>query len=199
MSVFRKPRIIPGERRALQEGSLLGPQFSDDEIRAFLDTHGYPYQELSSHARGEDLANLLREGKVIGHFAGRMEFGPRALGARSIIGDARNQEMQVNLNLKIKYRESFRPFAPSVLVERVQEFFELDRPSPYMLVVALVKKERRLPLGSPKGDDLLEIVRCPRSDIPAVTHVDYSARIQTVDRRGAIVESGVQPEFEVKG
>lgn len=176
---FLKPRKAPN--RSLQGGSYLGPEFSSDEIRAFLDTHGYPYQELSDDERAQRLASYLKDGRVVGHFSGRMEFGPRALGSRSIIGDPRNRDMQVNLNVKIKYRESFRPFAPSVLEEEVSQYFELDRPSPYMLLVAPVKKERCLPFDMGQGDDLLEIVRQPRSDIPAVTHVDYSARIQTVN------------------
>jgi carbamoyltransferase len=128
-------------------------------------------------------ASLLAEGKVLGWFAGRMEFGPRALGARSILGDARSTEMQSVMNLKIKYRESFRPFAPACLVEDVGDFFELDRASPYMLLVAKVRADRCLELSQTEsqlfGIDRLNV---PRSDIPAVTHVDYSARVQTVDR-----------------
>src|SRR5262249_54209201 len=159
------------------------PNFSDEEIRALLQTHGYPYRELSPSKRAETIASLLQEGKVVGHFSGRMEFGPRALGARSILGDARNQEMQVNLNLKIKYRESFRPFAPPVVAEKVDEYFELDRKSPYMLLVAPVKENRRKPLQRLTANgDLLSVVRQERSDIPAVTHVDYSARVQTIRR-----------------
>jgi carbamoyltransferase len=125
----------------------------------------------------------LVEGKVIGWFQGRMEYGPRALGNRSILGDARNPEMQKKLNLKIKYREGFRPFAPSVLQEDVQEYFELDRPSPYMLLVAPVRAEKRIPL--PKGyngQSLYERLYFLRSDLPAITHIDYSARIQSVDK-----------------
>lgn len=181
-SYYDQPRNLQADGCSIQGGSFLGPEFSDDEVRAFLDTHGYPYQMLTSEERGESLAQFLGDGKVVGHFSGRMEFGPRSLGARSILGDARNEEMQVNLNVKIKYRESFRPFAPSVLAEKVNEYFELDRPSPYMLVVAPVKKERQIPFEVAKGEDLLEKVRQVRSDIPAVTHVDFSARIQTVHR-----------------
>ena len=166
---------------SLQGGSFWGPEFSDEEIRAFLDTHAYPYRELSPSQRAETVASLLQEGKIVGHFLGRMEFGPRSLGARSILADARNQEMQVNLNLKIKYRESFRPFAPTVLAEKVGEYFELDRESPYMLLVAPVKESRCKPVQRlTDNDDLLSVVRQERSDIPAVTHVDYSARVQTI-------------------
>jgi carbamoyltransferase len=169
--------------RSLQGGSFWGPNFSDEEIRAFLDTNAYPCQELSTSKRAETIASLLQDGKVVGHFSGRMEFGPRALGARSILADARNQEMQVNLNLKIKYRESFRPFAPTVLAEKVGEYFELDRESPYMLFVAQVKQSHCKPVQRlTDNDDLLSVVRQERSDIPAVTHVDYSARIQTIQR-----------------
>jgi carbamoyltransferase len=166
--------------RSLQKGSLLGPSYSDDEIRAFLDTHGYSYHRLSAANRAETIAKLLEAGKVVGHFANRMEFGPRALGARSILGDARNRDMQVNLNVKIKYRESFRPFAPSVTAEKVGEYFEFSGESPYMLLVAPVKSDRRLPFDRGAGEDMLAVVRQPRSDVPAVTHVDYSARLQTV-------------------
>ena len=129
------------------------------------------------------VADLISQGKVIGWFQGRMEFGPRALGSRSIIGDARNPHMQAQMNLKIKYRESFRPFAPSVLMEEVDHFFQLDRPSPYMLLVAYVDENRRRKMSSEEdrlwGIDKLNVVR---SEIPAITHVDYSARIQTVHK-----------------
>ena len=178
-SYFQQPRKIGPDERSMQAGSLLGPQFSTDEIRAFLDTEGCRYHQLAGQQRAEKAAELLQQGKVLGHFAGRLEFGPRALGARSIIGDPRNQEMQSTLNLKIKYRESFRPFAPAVLADKVSDYFELDRESPYMLIVAPVKKQRQLPFNA-TGDDLTEIVKQARSDLPAITHIDYSARIQTV-------------------
>ncbi|QDV26818.1 carbamoyltransferase N-terminal domain-containing protein [Aureliella helgolandensis] len=168
-----------------QGGSYLGPEFSSDEIRGYLDTHGYPYRELGEPERAAYLSAALAEGKVVGHFSGRLEFGPRSLGARSILGDVRNTEMQTTLNLRIKYRESFRPFAPAVLQERIGDYFDLDRESPYMLLVAPVKKERRITkevAAQGSGEDLLPIVRQLRSDIPAVTHVDYSARIQSVRR-----------------
>ncbi len=129
------------------------------------------------------MADIIAQGKVVGWFQGRMEFGPRALGSRSIIGDARNPQMQAQMNLKIKYRESFRPFAPSVLVEEVDRFFELDRPSPYMLLVAYVDENRRRKMSTDEerlwGIDKLNVVR---SEIPAITHVDYSARVQTVHK-----------------
>jgi carbamoyltransferase len=181
-SHFNNPRVLPGNGRPAQGGSYWGPSFSGDEIRAFLDTHGYPYQALPADSRGEVIAGLLETGKVVGHFCGRAEFGPRALGARSILGDARNEEMQVNLNVKIKYRESFRPFAPTVLAERAGDYFQLDRESPYMLLVAPVNERRQKAFRRVPGDDLLAVVRQQRSDIPAVTHVDYSARVQTIAR-----------------
>lgn len=168
-----------------QGGSYYGPSFTDSEIRTFLDDHEYPYEHIVGDKRGDAIARLLDEGKVVGHFAGRMEFGPRALGARTIMGDARSREMQKSLNLKIKYRESFRPFAPAVLEENVSDYFEIDRPSPYMLMVAPVKESRRLPVAMPENreeDDLLTWINEERSDVPAITHVDYSARIQTVTK-----------------
>ena len=129
------------------------------------------------------MARALADGKIVGYFAGRMEFGPRALGARSILGDPRRSDMQSAMNLKVKFRESFRPFAPAVLADRVSEYFDLDEESPYMLLVAPVKAARRLPTATkPRdSDDMLPIINQTRSDIPAVTHVDYSARVQTVD------------------
>ena len=178
----RRPSSI-GKTRSPQGGSYWGPEFSDHEIQGFLDTHGYPYRTLSRDERADTVAALLEEGKVVGHFSGRMEFGPRSLGARSILGDARNQDMQVTLNLKIKYRESFRPFAPTVLAEKAGEYFDLDGESPYMLLVAPVREGRRKPAPREAGNsNLLSIVKQTRSDIPAVTHVDYSARVQTIRR-----------------
>lgn len=166
-----------------QMGSYLGPEYGEVQIREFLDSHGYPYQYLADGKLSETIADLISREKVIGWFQGRMEFGPRALGARSIIGDARSPKMQSQMNLKIKYRESFRPFAPSVLMEQVDKFFELDRPSPYMLLVADVEKKIRQKMSDEQerlwGIDKLNVVR---SEIPAVTHVDYSARIQTVHK-----------------
>jgi carbamoyltransferase len=163
------------------EGSYLGPSFSDDEIQTFLDQNGYPYEFLPNNdARDRRVAQLLAEEKVVGLFLGRMEFGPRALGHRSIIGDARSAKMQSVMNLKIKYRESFRPFAPSVLAERAADYFELDGESPYMLLVAPVRRELRSAHEETRYDDLVKWVNESRSELPAITHVDYSARIQTI-------------------
>ena len=184
---FGVPRPGPERGRDAQRGSFLGPAFSSREVRAFLDRHEYPYERVEDSAERTDrVGRALADGKVVGWLSGRMEFGPRALGARSILGDPRNAETQTLMNLKIKYRESFRPFAPSVLEERCSRWFELEEESPYMLLVAPVREERQVPMdlsGFEAGDDdLLSVVRQARSDIPAVTHVDYSARVQTVDR-----------------
>jgi len=179
-----KPRTVTvsnGRRRDAMRGSLLGPDFPREQIKEYLDFHKLPYQELPEADWARRIAELIAGENVIGLCQGRMEFGPRALGGRSIIGDARSPKMQSVMNLKIKYRESFRPFAPSVLEERVSDYFELDRPSPYMLLVADVVAKRRVPKrGDEKDLPLLEWVNRPRSDVPAITHVDYSARIQTV-------------------
>ncbi|MGD8283860.1 MAG: carbamoyltransferase [Desulfobacterales bacterium] len=166
-----------------QFGSYLGASFSKEEIKAFLDSNAYPYQEVSDDTELYDkITTRIENGEVIGWFQGKMEFGPRALGSRSIIGDARNLEMQKKMNLKIKYRESFRPFAPSVLLEGVQSWFNLDRASPYMLLVADVKEDKRIPMTEEQRNFFgIEKLNVPRSDIPAITHVDYSARVQTVD------------------
>jgi carbamoyltransferase len=164
-------------------GAFLGPRFTEREIAAFIEMHGYVARRVDPSALAEEVATLLAEEKVVGLLQGRMEFGPRALGARSIIGDARSPKMQSVMNVKIKFRESFRPFAPAVLREHVQEWFELCVDSPYMLLVADVLPERRLPL--PEGESNLwgiDKLNVARSTIPAVTHVDYSARIQTVRR-----------------
>jgi carbamoyltransferase len=175
-----QPRNVAGSTDSMN-GSFLGPSYTNDEIQQFLKQKDAPYTRLSDEALFDRLADELASGKVIGWFQGRMEFGPRALGARSILGDARNPKMQSVMNLKIKYRESFRPFAPSVLRERVADYFDLDADSPYMLVVAPVVESRRTPLTKEQqslwGIDLLNV---PKSDIPAATHVDYSARVQTV-------------------
>ena len=166
-----------------QRGSYLGPSFSRDEVKATLDECGAVYTELARDEVPLAIARLLAEGNTVGWFSGRMEFGPRALGARSILADPRNPEMQSILNLKVKFRESFRPFAPTVLVEHVSEYFELDRPSPYMLIVAPLKEDKRKPLTDEqkrlRGLDLLKV---DRSVVPSITHVDYSARIQTIRR-----------------
>jgi carbamoyltransferase len=165
------------------KGAYLGPAYTSDEVREFLETTGTNYRRINLDALSEHVARLLAEGKIVGWFQGRMEFGPRALGSRSILGDPRSPDMQSQLNLKIKFRESFRPFAPSVLRERVSDFFEMDVDSPYMLLVASVKK--RLRLATTEDEEQLfglEKLKVPRSTIPAVTHVDYSARVQTVCR-----------------
>ena len=166
-----------------QQGSYLGPSFSTEEVEAFLENKGYPYHSLNSDNRSTLIAEQIAQGKIVGYMAGRMEFGPRALGARSILGDPRREETQTVMNLKIKYRESFRPFAPSVLEEKAAEYFDIDRPSPYMLLVADVKEERRLPQPSKDGMPMLERLKVKRSDIPAVTHLDYSARLQSVNKK----------------
>lgn len=180
-----KPRKIDGSDTI--KGSLLGPRFSNEEIRSFLDSKSVPYTfHTEEPALLEDVAREMASEKVVGWFNGRMEFGPRALGARSIIGDPRSESMQSQMNLRIKFRESFRPFAPCVLAEDVGDYFELDRESPYMLIVADVKKEIRLELtpeqqAAMKDPDLRKRVNVPRSTLPAITHVDMSARVQTVD------------------
>lgn len=162
-------------------GSYLGPAFNDKQIETFLKTQSAPYERLDDRAMVECVAQEMAAGKVIGWFQGGMEFGPRALGGRSIIGDARSVEMQSVMNLKIKYRESFRPFAPSVLGERVNDYFEMDAVSPYMLLVAPVCQQRRIaPTAAHEKLWGIDKLKTERSDIPAITHVDYSARVQTV-------------------
>ena len=164
-------------------GALLGPEFSNDEIRGFLDSAGAHYHEIDPLDLPDRVAAVLAEDKVVGWFQGRMEFGPRALGARSILGDPRSPRMQSIMNLKIKFRESFRPFAPAVLRERVSEYFEMNCDSPYMLLVALVREDLRIPMTEQQGQLFgIDKLNVPRSTIPAVTHVDYSARVQTVCR-----------------
>ena len=165
-------------------------------VKKYLNDNGYPYHELDVNTRAGVIAGKIAEGKIIGYMAGRMEFGPRALGARSIIGDPRSGDTQRVMNLKIKYRESFRPFAPTVLEEKVTEYFNMDRPSPYMLLVANVKEERRFPQPSGDGMPILERLKAKRSDIPAVTHLDYSARLQTVNRKDKPDYHEVISEFE---
>jgi carbamoyltransferase len=177
---LQKPRTVTPGRDAMR-GSYLGPEFTPAQIREYLDSIGAVYTEPGRPEFFQRVAALLADEKIIGWFNGRMEFGPRALGSRSIIGDPRSPRMQAQMNIKIKFREGFRPFAPSVLRERVSDYFELDTDSPYMLLVAPVKKERQIPLSAEQhelwGIDKLNV---PRSDLPAITHIDYSARIQTV-------------------
>src|SRR5690606_32432446 len=177
--VLDQPRIVRGDTD-LQRGSLLGPAYSTDEIAAWLDKTGAPYERLDDETLFDRTAEAIDQGKVVGWFSGRMEFGPRALGSRSILGDARRPETQRTMNLKIKYRESFRPFAPAVVAERASDYFELDVESPYMLLVAPVRQDRRIESSAVNGLSGLDRVNEVRSDVPAVTHVDYSARIQTV-------------------
>ncbi|MBU0529152.1 carbamoyltransferase [bacterium] len=164
------------------KGCYLGPEFSESFIENFLRENDYKYKKMNQDLLLDKVTDFINDGKVIGWFNGRMEFGPRALGARSIIGDARSSKMQKTMNLKIKYRESFRPFAPSVLAEKISDYFDINTVSPYMLLVANVKKEKQIRMSNEQsgyfGLDQLNIVR---SDIPAVTHVDYSARIQSVN------------------
>jgi len=179
---YDKPRKADN-KNDFQKGSYLGPEFNNDEILRFLNDKELAYYKLSDDKLVDKVSDLIAGEKVVGWFSGRMEFGPRALGARSIIGDARSPKMQAQMNLKIKFRESFRPFAPSVLEDKVSEYFELDRESPYMLLVADVKKERCKKMTGEEeklfGIDKLNILR---SDIPAITHIDYSARVQTVNQ-----------------
>ncbi|MXW81869.1 MAG: carbamoyltransferase [Gemmatimonadetes bacterium] len=176
-------RVVDGENDAMR-GALLGPEYGDEEIYQCIEEQAGVAQKLAEDELPVRVAELLSAGKVVGFFQGRMEFGPRALGARSILGDPRSTQMQSLMNLKIKFRESFRPFAPTVLRECVHEFFELDADSPYMLQVAPVKAERQIPMSEDQqrlfGIDKLNV---PRSDMPAVTHVDYSARVQTLRRQ----------------
>jgi len=179
-----------------QQGSYLGPSFSNNEVINFLVGKGYPYHKLNGHTRAGIIAEQIAAGKIVGYMSGRMEFGPRALGARSILGDARSEDTQTMMNLKIKYRESFRPFAPSVLEERAPEYFDIDISSPYMLLVADVKKDRRFPQTSGDGISMLERLKVKRSDIPAVTHLDYSARLQTVNKNDKPDYHAVISEFE---
>ena len=173
-----------GKYADAMRGSYLGPSFSETEIGDFLAINKYKARHVSRAVLAEEVAGFIAAEKVVGLFLGRMEFGPRALGGRSIVGDARSPKMQSVMNLKIKFRESFRPFAPAVLRERVAEWFELDGDSPYMLLVADVQPRHRLaaPDGSTEKLWGIEQLNVPRSDVPAITHVDYSARIQTVRR-----------------
>jgi len=185
-ALFAWHQILNNERKPddvndSQRGSYLGPEYGNNEIRAFLETQKIPFTELTDDDLPGKIAELINDQKVIGWFHGRMEFGPRALGARSIIGDARSPKMQEVMNLKIKFRESFRPFAPAVLRERLSDWFELDEESPYMLLVAPVSKNRRHEVEAGQQNLFgLQKLLTIRSEIPAVTHVDFSARIQTV-------------------
>jgi carbamoyltransferase len=181
---FDIPRVMNKRKRDSQNGSFLGVQYSSSEVKAYLDRHNYPYECITDKAKlSSAIADSLASGEIVGYLSGRMEFGPRSLGARSILGDPRNKKTQSIMNLKIKFRESFRPFAPSVLQEDAEDYFELRGESPYMLLVAPVKKGRcSVPdtLDQKNKDNMLKTINQVRSDIPAVTHVDYSARVQTV-------------------
>ena len=186
--LLENPRPVTGHDS--QAGSFLGPEFSSKEIRRFLDDNRVPFQRYPCEAELlNSVAQELAEEKVVGWFQGRMEFGPRALGARSILGDARSPTMQATMNLKIKLRESFRPFAPAVLQEQAHEWFGLQPgvESPYMLLVAPVLEQHRVPIAADQlrtmaeDPDLRRRVNVVRSTVPAITHVDYSARLQTVD------------------
>jgi carbamoyltransferase len=179
-----------------QQGSNLGPSFPNKDVKAFLGSKGYPFYELADAKRTRIIAEQIAQGNIVGYMCGRMEFGPRALGARSILGDPRSSDTQTVMNLKIKYRESFRPFAPSVLEEKASEYFDINIPSPYMLLVADVKEERRIPQPSGDGIQMLERLKAKRSDIPAVTHLDYSARLQTVNQNDKPDYYAVIAEFE---
>jgi carbamoyltransferase len=180
---FKLPRPKNNSNRDRQKGSYLGPFYSNREIQAFLDYYNYSYKKVKDEERANIVAQALVDGKIVGYAVGHVEFGPRSLGARSILGDARNTTMQSKMNLKIKFRESFRPFAPSVLRERCADFFDLTTESPYMLLVAQVREELCKTTEEAAGEDLIKIVNQKRSSIPAITHVDYSARVQTVDEQ----------------
>lgn len=169
-----------GKAADAMQGSLLGPSFSDAEIEAFLKANGYPYQRQEEQALFDQTAAHLAEGRVVGWFQGRMEFGPRALGARSILGDPRQQDMQKRMNLKIKFRESFRPFAPAVLQEDAARYFDVRQDSPYMLMVSPVQEAIRTPTTDGTQSRGLGSIDYIRSSLPSITHVDYSARVQTV-------------------
>ncbi len=177
---LEKPRVVNGRTDSMR-GSYLGCEFSNDEIEAFLSKREIPLTRLQDAELPEKIADLVAQEKVIGWFQGAMEFGPRALGGRSILGDSRSPKMQEQMNLKIKFRESFRPFAPSVVAEKVSDYFEMSVESPYMLLVSPVhKKWRREMTDDEKKLEGIELLNVKRSGIPAVTHVDYSARVQTI-------------------
>jgi carbamoyltransferase len=197
-SYFSNPRTADNINDS-QKGSYLGPEFNNDEILSFLNSKGLPFRKFPDSELTSMVADLIASEKIIGWFSGRMEFGPRALGSRSIIGDARSPKMQALMNIKIKFREGFRPFAPSVLEENVSDYFDLDCESPYMLLVADVKKERQRKMSA--DDEKLfgiEKLNILRSDIPAVTHIDYSARIQTVNKKTNPIYHKLISDFNYK-
>jgi carbamoyltransferase len=194
--VLKQPRS-PGLGKDRMRGAYLGPSFTPEQIESYLKSVGAVYERLDRDALLTRTSCLLSQEKIVGWFDGRMEFGPRALGSRSIIGDPRSPRMQAQMNLKIKFREGFRPFAPSVLKERASEYFELEAESPYMLLVAPVKEERQIPMTR-EQQSLWGIAQLnvPRSDLPAITHIDYSARVQTVDRETNPNYHALISEFE---
>ncbi len=183
-------------RKDSQKGSYLGPSFSESQIEEYLEKKGFKYHKLNHEERAAKIAELISDELIIGHMAGRMEFGPRALGNRSILGDPRREDTQRKMNLKIKYRESFRPFAPGVIHERAGEYFDIDRPSPYMLFVADLKKDRQIPQPIEESMTMQDRLNFKRSEIPAVTHLDYTARIQTVSRENNEKFYNILCEFE---
>jgi len=181
--VVNQPRNCDSDGDAMR-GAYLGPEFSDEQIQKFLEANGYPSRGFDAVAWAEEIASLLSQGRVVGLFQGAMEYGPRALGNRSILADARNPKMQSHLNLATKFRESSRLFAPAILEERAADWFELNAPSPYMLMVAGLRADKRVP--SPQDVANLQLEQWGnhlRSVVPAITHVDYSARVQTVSRQ----------------
>ena len=186
-ALFTWYQYLNNQRKAdnksdFMQGSYLGPEFINSSIESFLKKNKYSFQSLTDEELPDKIAELIANEKVVGWFQGRMEFGPRALGSRTIIGDARSSEMQKMMNLKIKYRESFRPLAPSVRAENISEFFEIDRESPYMLLVANVQKNKQVAMSEKQKSYFgLEKLNVVRSEIPAITHVDYSARVQSVN------------------
>ena len=194
------PRTVNPDEMDKMQGAYLGPKFSDEEIKTYLDSVNAIYTYVDDEDILVDkVSDELSHNKVVGWHYDRMEFGPRSLGHRSIIGDPRSQEMQTTMNLKIKYRESFRPFAPSVLFEKVNEWYELDTASPYMLLVAPVKKSKQIPMTAEQEALFgIEKLNIPRSEIPAVTHVDYSARIQTVHKETNLRYHKLISKFEEK-
>ena len=195
---YKKPRAITLNKDSMK-GAFLGPSYADHQIKKQLDECKAKYLRLSSNYLIDEVVNLLVDGKAVGWMQGRMEYGPRALGARSIIGDPRSSKMQKQLNMKVKYRESFRPFAPSVLIEDVNNWFELNNESPYMLIVADVKDSIKIIMTDEEKNLFgIEKLNIPRSNIPAVTHIDYSARVQTVHKETNNIYHNLISKFKEK-